>query len=224
MPEEPDLAPAQLDPDYFQQVADRWRLELLELPEVSRWATVALTHGHDGPALRELAWSHDSWGEVGPLMPQAVAEVGLPVPSRGAALARLLRPYARAVLAEEVPLYEGLMALNSFVFPLRWGLDAAEWPAGFDPVWLDHVLDEWNYDVAGVAQARIEADLRAMLAALVADAPAPGGDAPALGGRRAAPEPEPPPTEAGGGARFSFEIAFTMDRIFSWSWPPRGGA
>lgn len=222
-----DRSPALLDPGYFQLVADRWRLKLLAPPVVTEWATVALAHGHNGPALRELAWPHTDWLAVDPLVPGAIAELGLTVATRREAVARLLRPYADAALAGSVPLRAGCEALSAFV----WQLDTADLPEGLDRYWLDHVLEAWH-DREGPAQVQVEAQLHALLATLSGRAPRPpAGDAPSLGGRHAPPEPGPaqappapkPDPETASSSRFSFEFSFNTERGFSWSWPPRGG-
>lgn len=53
-----------------------YRLGFLDVEQVSAVATQSLVDGFDGPALRELAWSHSSWDEVGTLFEQALHEMG----------------------------------------------------------------------------------------------------------------------------------------------------
>lgn len=97
-----------------------WRLDKLPVQALEELAVAALMQGHDGPALRELAWPHASWGEVGDLFARALGEMGRSPIDRTGAIACLIRHHAADIVAGRVPPFEGARAL---FYAVWWDID-----------------------------------------------------------------------------------------------------
>jgi hypothetical protein len=145
-------------------VAARWRLRRLREREIEDFAVQALLAGYDGPALRELAWPHDSWDDIDALVPQALKEVGLEAPGTFEAATRASLDVAQRIESDEVPPWSGAVDILSifrvfdiverqFLFPHfdYWGLD-------------DLLESAWSDD----ERARLEPELRAIVRQLLA--------------------------------------------------------
>lgn len=113
-----------------------WVFDELPVQVLEGIAVDALSQGFDGPALRELAWSHASWGEVGDFFRKALAEMGRPEVSRQEAITRLIRWNAAKIVSRELSPFEGAKRMfydvwwhisredadmyESIIQPLRW--------------------------------------------------------------------------------------------------------
>ena len=97
-----------------------WRLGRLPVDAVETFAVDALMEGYDGPALRELAWPHSSWGEVGDLFAKALEEMGRPPLDRRGAIAQVIRHLAAEIVAGRVPAFEGARDLY---YDVCWDFD-----------------------------------------------------------------------------------------------------
>lgn len=113
-----------------------WHFDELPVQALEGLAVDALSRGFDGPALRELAWSHDSWSEVGELFRKALAELGRPAITTQEAITRLIRWNAAKIVNGEVSPFEGARRMfydvwwkipgeqsgqyESIIQPLRW--------------------------------------------------------------------------------------------------------
>ena len=94
--------------DALEVTACKLRLGLLSAGAVPDVATEALACGCDTPSVRRLAGliGSDS-DEVGPLLDRALAELGSPRLSSGAAVMRLAREIAGAIVAGTTAPYDG---------------------------------------------------------------------------------------------------------------------
>jgi hypothetical protein len=97
-----------------------WRLDKLPVQALEDLAVTALTQGHDGHALRELAWPHASWGDVGDLFARALSEMGRPPIDRAGAIACLIRHRAADIVEGRVPPFEGARRL---FYAVWWDID-----------------------------------------------------------------------------------------------------
>lgn len=89
-----------------------WYEDDLDSPKLEALAVQALLEGHDGAALREAAWPHDSYFELAPLWQAVLAQLcprGLP---HADATARVLRYLARATLAGPAAVLAGAEAIT----------------------------------------------------------------------------------------------------------------
>jgi hypothetical protein len=93
-----------MDIEEFQA---RWRLEQLTRKDVEDFAARLLEEGLDGPCLRELAWSHDSWQEVGNLIVCALGELGYLVMTEEDARYWWARKVASSIVDGSVVPYQG---------------------------------------------------------------------------------------------------------------------
>jgi hypothetical protein len=196
-----DFAPTLLDDAWFQAVIDRWWIGAATFAELEELATVALTRDFDGPALRELAWRHDSWLEVDPLVERAIAELGLAKPTQAEAIPRRLGAVAAEWAAGRLGLLPAAREANRICIPIRFEAGREAFPPGFDPWTLDDLLDWWADPEYGPSPGEVERQLEDLLTALLGgtaaakperpDAP-PDGLAPTLGGEAAPERPARP--------------------------------
>jgi hypothetical protein len=225
-PDDAGLAPSLPSWDVDEIVA-RWVLDQLSLPAMSDFAVQAMLRGHDGPALRELAWSQSSWNEAYPLCYRALAEVGLPIPTVDQATHVLARQLAQEALDGRRPLVEAARAIARLYYVAHLeGKDLIR--PEFNWWDLDLLLDDWTY--SPYEDDRFHTSIRSLLGPLAAaELPETHADdslAPTLGGTRAAPEPPPPPPEApeeppsDDAWRFEFHFNFDINlrRFFTWNW------
>lgn len=84
-----------------------WAMGTLNEIVASQIAIQALQEGYDGPGLRELAWTHDSWRDAGVFWPQAVADMRLAPLPNPAAVRRVCRLLAGAIVTEQVEPVQG---------------------------------------------------------------------------------------------------------------------
>lgn len=106
-----------MDPTEFQA---RWKTEDLSLAEVEAAAAAWLAAGHDGPALRELAWPPDTAREIHPLIERALAELGQPPMSEAEARLWRSRRVARRIVAGEVAPLAGAEEIYWECWPFEW--------------------------------------------------------------------------------------------------------
>jgi hypothetical protein len=97
-----------------------WRLDKLPVQALEDLAVTALMQGHDGPALRELAWPHASWDDVGDLFARALSEMGRAPIDREGAIACLSRHHATEIVEGRVPPFEGARGL---FYAVWWDID-----------------------------------------------------------------------------------------------------
>ena len=219
MSEPTGLEPAKLDLD-FGITAARWRAGHLSFREVEDFATLALMRDFDGPALRELAWRHDSWQEIDPLFIQALGEMEMAVPSESEAIVLVAEAIAQDIQTGHKGMLEAAREIVRLYYPLLYDTEPFD-REQFDPGHLDLLLDDWEYQVE--QRPEIENQIATLLSRLLESPqqirPREQADlAPALGGRHAPEEPSPDEPEPER-ARLAFHFEFALGRYFRWRWP-----
>jgi hypothetical protein len=95
----------------------RWYYDQFDLDSLPELATRALMDGYDGKAVRELAWKKESWQEAGPLLDQALNEIGImPLPNPDATL-RVAKQIASQVVSGKITPYVGALRLSPMWLP-----------------------------------------------------------------------------------------------------------
>lgn len=124
-----------------QAVAAEYALGNADIERVPWYAAEWLARGHDGPALRELAGlDHRDPLLVRELLPHALAEIGMAVPSRADAADLWMTRLVQRLLDGEIDERTVSEEVSAFV---SWNLDLDElWQSPFADL---HVLvDEWD--------------------------------------------------------------------------------
>ncbi|GIJ24625.1 hypothetical protein [Micromonospora lutea] len=122
-------------------VAAEYALGSVDAERVPWYAADWLANGHDGPALRELAGLDGTdTGLIGELLPDALTEVGVAVPSPADAADAWLATLTQRLLAGEVDERAVSEHVSAFV---SWHLDLDEiWRSPFTD--LHVIVDEWD--------------------------------------------------------------------------------
>jgi hypothetical protein len=124
-----------------QIVAAEYALGNLDVERVPWYAAHWLAEGWDGSLLRELAGlDHTEPRHIGDLLPRVLAEIGVPIPSRGEAADAWLDRLVHRLFHGEVD--ERTLSEQASAF-VSWNLDLdAIWRTPFTDL---HVLvDEWD--------------------------------------------------------------------------------
>jgi hypothetical protein len=169
-------------------LAAQWRLGRLTAIDTENFAVQALLKGYDGRALRELAWSQESWDELNRQFELALGELGVPVPTVYEATFRVAREIAARIQAGGESLWSGAYEIRRLYFLASMAPgDAAILPADFDYYGLDDLLDyAWSEE----RRAQLAPEVNEIVLSLLAPQPAqpvPSEFSPALGGARAEP-------------------------------------
>jgi hypothetical protein len=85
----------------------RFALDKLTSEEALDAASAALDRGTYSESLGQLMFQKPVSSEVGPLFKKAMAELGVPIPSRSEALLVVARAYARQIISGELSPYDG---------------------------------------------------------------------------------------------------------------------
>ncbi|GAA3781205.1 hypothetical protein GCM10022225_81960 [Plantactinospora mayteni] len=122
-------------------IAAEHALGSVDVERVPWYAADWLAAGHDGPALRELAGLDGSDTRlIGELLPDALTEVGVPVPSAAEAADTWLATLAQRLIDGEIDERTVSEHVSAFV---SWHLDLDEiWHSPFTD--LHVIVDEWD--------------------------------------------------------------------------------
>ncbi|MDB5095689.1 MAG: hypothetical protein JWM80_110 [Cyanobacteria bacterium RYN_339] len=132
----------------------RYTLGRLPIEDVAAFATAMLSKGHDGRALSELAYSHDSWRDVEGLFEQALRELGRPFMDRDTAGWILARAMAQAIVDGRIAPLEGASRIY-----WEWSDHFEDRPAGIREFYMlaQNIEDAWNPGAALIAEMEAEA-------------------------------------------------------------------
>jgi hypothetical protein len=145
----------------IEEFAARWILATIPASELPEVAGIALTVGHDGPALRELAGELDpSRSEVSSLVERALRELGAPQLTRADAAVVLAARVAARIVDGSVEPYDGAKQI---------------WCLGRDVPEVGHALDPFIYWASEFEDATDDARLQFCTQAILASARSLGG-------------------------------------------------
>jgi len=92
----------------LQDAAAFWEMQLLPNDCLPAIATHALAEGYDSPSLRRLAGETETLAStLGPLFTKALTELGVATPDTPSAQMAVAKHYARRILDDSIPPYEG---------------------------------------------------------------------------------------------------------------------